>query len=166
MSKVYAFKKLSQAICWLAEVAYSQNLQKGISMNTLLLIKQLFQPAEEAKQYPLIQDLLIALSKLPQSKKLLSNDLITIHFGENGKQVRKVNKRSNARVTGKFPSRKNHKMITWESKIELNGYQLLEANPLVKAYLDQPAIIHYLFDNVSTPMCQIRSLSSPQESWH
>jgi hypothetical protein len=71
------------------------------------------------------------------------NDRLTIQFAEDGKRIRKVVRRSNCRMTGKFPSTKNGRMMHWESQYELGVFQILEISPLVAAYSEQPAEIKY-----------------------
>lgn len=68
---------------------------------------------------------------------------ITIKFAKAGERIRKVVRRSNSRMTGKFPSRKNGRMMQWESKYELETFQILEVSPLVVAYSEQAAEIKY-----------------------
>lgn len=59
---------------------------------------------------------------------------------------RKVVTRSRARETGKFPSVKNNRGMQWESKNERNGFVLLEVDPRVRKYGEQPCEIEYLND--------------------
>jgi hypothetical protein len=59
---------------------------------------------------------------------------------------RKVVTRSRARETGKFPSVKNNRGMQWESKNERNGFVLLEVDPRVRRYGEQPCEIEYLND--------------------
>lgn len=54
---------------------------------------------------------------------------------------RKVVKRSNFRMTGKFPSRKIGRMVQWESRLELDAIRVLETHPTVLTYREQPAIL-------------------------
>lgn len=56
---------------------------------------------------------------------------------------RKVVTRSRARPTGKFPSWKMERMIQWESVNELNAYRLLDADPNVLQYFEQPCLVKY-----------------------
>jgi hypothetical protein len=70
--------------------------------------------------------------------------IISILPPKDGKhRARKVVTRSRGRPTGKYPSWKMGRMIQWESVNELNAYRLLDANPLVAGYYEQPFIIHY-----------------------
>lgn len=56
---------------------------------------------------------------------------------------RKVVTRFRARPTGKFPSWKMGRMIQWESVNELNAYRLLDADPNVLRYFEQPCVVKY-----------------------
>lgn len=68
---------------------------------------------------------------------------ITIHFAAEGERARKVVRRSNYRMTGKFPSIKNGRMIQWESHYEKMAFQLLEIAPFVVSYREQPATFRF-----------------------
>jgi hypothetical protein len=84
----------------------------------------------------------------PTSQK--RNAVLSITYPERGKRrARKVVTRSRARPTGKFPSLKMKRMIEWESINELNAFRLLEANPKVLKYWEQPCVIHYEMDGES-----------------
>lgn len=73
--------------------------------------------------------------------------IISITPPEEGKlRSRKVVSRSRARPTGKYPSWKMSRMIQWESINELNAYRLLDANPVVTSYHEQPYVIRYELD--------------------
>lgn len=72
------------------------------------------------------------------------NAVISIDYpGAPALRARKVVSRSRARPTGKYPSWKMGRMVQWESHNELNAYRLLDANPSVKAFHEQPLVIHY-----------------------
>lgn len=77
-----------------------------------------------------------------------SNEILTITFPPNGLRARKIVTRSRARPTGKYPSWKLGRMAQWESSNELNAFQLLDANPAVIAYQEQPAVITYRLDGI------------------
>lgn len=62
-------------------------------------------------------------------------------------RARKVVTRSRARATGKYPSWKMGRMIEWESINELNAFRLLDANPAVRAFHEQPVVIRYRIGN-------------------
>lgn len=73
--------------------------------------------------------------------------IISITPPEEGKlRSRKVVSRSRARATGKYPSWKMGRMIQWESINELNAFRLLDANPAVTGYREQPCVIRYELD--------------------
>ena len=73
----------------------------------------------------------------------------SIHFPEPAQmRSRKVVSRSNARSTGKYPSWKMRRMIHWESINELNAFRLLDCDPNVKSYCEQPCQIRYVLDGV------------------
>ena len=63
--------------------------------------------------------------------------------GQNKVRARRVVTRSRARGTGKYPSWKIGRMVQWESPHELNAFRLLDANPAVLAFAEQPAVIVY-----------------------
>lgn len=73
-----------------------------------------------------------------------TNSEITIQFAAVGERARKVVRRSNYRMTGKFPSIKNGRMIHWESHYEKMAFQLLEIAPFVVSYREQPAIFKFI----------------------
>lgn len=69
---------------------------------------------------------------------------IVINFPQDGKiRSRKVVKRSNARNSGKYPSWKMQRMMQWESPNEGNAMRILDANPDVIAFNEQPCEIVY-----------------------
>jgi hypothetical protein len=57
---------------------------------------------------------------------------------------RKVVSRSNARSTGKHPSWKLGRMVHWESSHELNAFRLLDCDPSVLTYSEQPCLVIYV----------------------
>jgi hypothetical protein len=59
-------------------------------------------------------------------------------------RARKVVTRSRARNTGKYPSWKMKRMIEYESVHELNAFRLLDCDPRVTAFREQPCKIAYL----------------------
>jgi hypothetical protein len=61
---------------------------------------------------------------------------------------RKVILRSNARSAGKYPSWKMGRMMHWESSNELNAFRLLDCDPNVMSYSEQPCQITYVMDEV------------------
>lgn len=68
--------------------------------------------------------------------------LITIEFPETIRS-RKVVTRSRARPTGKYPSWKMGRMLQWESIAELNAMRLLDADPSVPFFAEQPLVLRY-----------------------
>lgn len=73
----------------------------------------------------------------------------SIRFPEPGQmRSRKVVSRSNARSAGKYPSWKMGKMMHWESRNELNAFRLLDCDPNVTSYSEQPCQIVYIMDGV------------------
>ncbi len=72
---------------------------------------------------------------------------LAIRFAPPGKLARPVVKRSNARMTSKYPSWKMQRMLQCESKNERNGMLLLDVCPGVKSFWPQPCIINYLLDD-------------------
>jgi hypothetical protein len=72
-----------------------------------------------------------------------------IVFPELGQvRSRKVVSRSNARSAGKHPSWKMKRMLHWESSHELNAFRLLDCDPNVANYSEQPCRIVYVMDGV------------------
>ena len=63
-----------------------------------------------------------------------------------GTLARKIIYRSRASVATKYPSWKMGRFIHAESKNELNAFILLDANPAVASFREQPAIIEYVMD--------------------
>jgi hypothetical protein len=61
---------------------------------------------------------------------------------------RKVVSRSNARSAGKYPSWKMGRMMHWESCNELNAFRLLDCDPNVTSYSEQPCRIAYVMDGM------------------
>jgi hypothetical protein len=61
---------------------------------------------------------------------------------------RKVVSRSNARSAGKYPSWKMGRMMHWESSNQLNAFRLLDCDPNVTSYSEQPCQITYIMDGV------------------
>jgi hypothetical protein len=58
-------------------------------------------------------------------------------------RARKVVTRSRARSTGKYPSWKMGRSMQWESTNELNAFRLLDCDPSVIRYSEQPCEITY-----------------------
>jgi hypothetical protein len=49
-------------------------------------------------------------------------------------------------MTGKFPSWKMERMLQWESKHELNAFRLLDSDPHVLWFCEQPCEVRYVLD--------------------
>ena len=76
-----------------------------------------------------------------------SSPILSIDFADaEAIRARKVVTRSRARPTGKFPSWKVGRMIQWESSHELNAFRLLDANPAVRTFREQPCEIRYMLN--------------------
>jgi hypothetical protein len=76
-------------------------------------------------------------------------EIKSIHFPEPGRmRSRKVVSRSNACPAGKYPSWKMARMMHWESSNELNAFRLLDCDPNVTSYFEQPCRIAYVIDEV------------------
>jgi len=71
------------------------------------------------------------------------DSLCQIEWAPKGSRARKVISRSNYRVTGKYPSWKMGRMLHWESTLERDAFYLLDVNPMVKEFREQPAQITY-----------------------
>lgn len=76
----------------------------------------------------------------------LARHPVNIRFAEPGKLARKVVKRSNARLTSKYPSWKMRSMLQCESDHERNCMLLLDICPWVKSFRPQPCVINYSLD--------------------
>lgn len=78
--------------------------------------------------------------------------------------------RSNSKATGKYPSWKLQRMVQWASVAELNAFRILDANPLVASFQENPFIIecfNYQQINVSRiyPNILVNYKSGVQELW-
>src|SRR5947209_3693432 len=60
--------------------------------------------------------------------------------------VRKITNKGGKKVIGKFPSHKMRRLICWESQIERDYIYLLEFDPAVVSYAEQPLRISYHLD--------------------
>ena len=80
---------------------------------------------------------------------------------------RRVVTRSRFRPTGKYPSWKMERMLQWESINELNAFRLLDCDPRVTVFTEQPCEIVY-FDGTETrrhyPDIYVE-IDSNQELW-
>lgn len=77
------------------------------------------------------------------------NCIVDIKYPDQGKiRARKVISRSKGRSTGKYPSWKMRRMVHWESPHELNAFRLLDANPAVVSFHEQPLVIRFVLGGV------------------
>jgi hypothetical protein len=60
--------------------------------------------------------------------------------------VRKITNKGGKKVIGKFPSLKMGRLVCWESQIERDYIYLLEFDPAVISYAEQPLRISYHLD--------------------
>ena len=73
--------------------------------------------------------------------------IINIVFPRPGQlRSRKVVSRSSARPKGKYPSWKMRRMVQWESENELNAFRLLDCDPDVTRFHEQPCEVVYVLD--------------------
>lgn len=86
--------------------------------------------------------------ELSSIRPIVNNDpILAIRFPEDGRcRARTVVTRSRARPTGKYPSWKMGRMLQWESPHELNAFRLLDADPTIPFFQEQPAEIEFIFD--------------------
>jgi hypothetical protein len=72
----------------------------------------------------------------------------SIVFPSDSLRSREIISRSNARSTGKYPSWKMRRMMHWESRNELNVFRLLDCDPNVWRFYEQPCSIEYTLGGV------------------
>ena len=73
--------------------------------------------------------------------------IVDLTFPEKGAlRARRVVSRSRTRPTYKYPSFKAGRMVQCESENELNAYRILDVNPFVLAFNEQPCKIRYVLD--------------------
>lgn len=75
------------------------------------------------------------------SKNHGAGNAFSLNSGE--MRARRVVTPSSGIVRGKFPSRKNGRMVHHEGLLERDAFYLLEAIPAVVAYREQPITLHY-----------------------
>jgi hypothetical protein len=63
--------------------------------------------------------------------------------GDSHRRAREIISPSGGIIRGKFPSRKNGRMVHHEGLLELDAIYLFETSPLVARYREQPLTIHY-----------------------
>ncbi|MES2365948.1 MAG: TnsA endonuclease N-terminal domain-containing protein [Pseudomonadota bacterium] len=66
-----------------------------------------------------------------------------VPVGDTHRRAREVISPSGGIVRGKFPSRKNGRMVHHEGLLELEASYLFETSPLIVRYREQPPTIHY-----------------------
>lgn len=82
-------------------------------------------------------------------KSVLSGSVLRIDHPADGQfRSRKVVTRSRARATGKYASWKVGRMVQWESRHELNAFRLLDCDPSVRRFSEQPCTIGFQIDGV------------------
>ncbi len=82
-------------------------------------------------------------------------------------RARKVVSRSKARPTGKYPSWKMQRMMQWESVHELHAFRLLDADPNIFQFVEQPLVVTYVLDGLEHkhyPDVMVK-LRSAKELW-
>ena len=81
------------------------------------------------------------------TEQMICPGILEICFPQPGQlRSRRVVSRSRARSTGNYPSWKLGRMIQWESTNELNALRLLDADPEVLRFSEQPCKITYTQD--------------------
>lgn len=77
-----------------------------------------------------------------------ASGIISITFGEpKFTPIRSVVSRSRCRPTGKYPGWKSGRMHQWETTGELNAFRLLDCDPDVTRFSEQPCKILYVVDS-------------------
>lgn len=71
-----------------------------------------------------------------------SSRILDIRFPDT-LRARKVVTRSRARMTGKHPSWKVGRSVQWESRHEQKAFMILDCNPTVRSYSEQPCEVSY-----------------------
>lgn len=137
---------MSSSLCVLGR--FILNLYKEADMNRNIL--KLFGRPKPKQSINIDFHLWTQLEALYQNEPGTLEDVslptthdINIHFAAEGERARKVVRRSNYRMTGKFPSFKNSRMMHWESHYEKMAFQLLEIAPFVVSYREQPATFKF-----------------------
>jgi hypothetical protein len=89
------------------------------------------------------------ISEMPHSPRAkATGNIRSINFHPERIRSRKVVSRSNARPTGKYPSWKMGRMLQWESVNELNALRLLDCDPKVKFFYEQPCEIEFVQNGI------------------
>tara|TARA_R110001599_G_scaffold64023_3_gene179192 strand:+ start:847348 stop:848064 length:717 start_codon:yes stop_codon:yes gene_type:complete len=71
---------------------------------------------------------------------------VAIEWAKPGERARKIVRRSNLRVTGKFPSFRNNASVHWESFTERDCVIRLDADPRIDSFKEQPATLTYVLN--------------------
>jgi hypothetical protein len=83
----------------------------------------------------------------------LRDSLIEIRLPDGDMRSRDIVSRSRRRPTGKYPSWKMGRMMQWESPAELNAFRLLDADPKITAYHEQPLTIRFALNGQTQTHC-------------
>lgn len=74
----------------------------------------------------------------------------SVHFPSGDlPRYKKVVTRSRGRPTGKYPSWKNGRLMQWESHHEANAFRLLDCDPAVISFSEQPCLVKYVLNGVT-----------------
>jgi len=77
------------------------------------------------------------------------DEILCLEYPQNGAhRARKIICRSKAIPTGKYPSWKMKRMMHWESPHELNAFRLLDGDPAVLSFHEQPLTIRFILNGV------------------
>ncbi len=110
-----------------------------------------------------------AIRAVPPARCRYPSDDIVLLYPEDGEiRSRTVVSRSRARSTGKYPSWKMSRMIQCESIPELNVARLLDADPEIAAFSEQPLTICYSLGSTSHrhyPDFKVEWKSGAKELW-
>ena len=88
------------------------------------------------------------------SRSVQNGEVTEIVFPQSGElRARKIVSRSSSRAKGKYPSWKMNRMIQWESENELKAFRLLDCDPEVSRFNEQPCEILYVLDGQTKRHC-------------
>jgi hypothetical protein len=83
-------------------------------------------------------------SAAPNTQTRSDGSIVSIEFGDpKFTPVRTIVSRSRTCPTGKYPSWKMDRMLGWESNSELLAFRLLDCDPLIRRFVEQPCEIVY-----------------------
>ncbi len=97
-----------------------------------------------------------------------ADGIVSIDFAAPGCRVRKIISRSNMKPTGRYPSFRLRRALAWDSAAELNLFRLLDCNPAVLSFAEQPCTIHYRLGGVEhrhVPDSIVRADSAQPAFW-